>query len=543
MIPSQFQPLANHLWQSTVFACGVWLVTLALTKNRAAVRHRLWVAASLKFLVPFAVLVSLGSQVEWRTAPTAVSSRMLAVERLSDPFADLAPPQPLDFAPRKSSWLPAILSGVWLCGFAANMTAWFRRWRHVRAAVRAAAPIAVGWPIRAVSSPAQLEPGVFGAFRPLLLLPDGIEERLTPAQFDAVVQHELCHVRRWDNLIAAIHMLVEALFWFHPLVWWIQARLVEERERACDEEVLRLGSDPRDYAEAIVNVAKFYLESPLVCVAGVTGANLKQRVEAIMLNRGVQRLGVAGTLLVASAGLAAVGVPVALGIVNAPPLGARAESFGMASIRRILPVDGMIRATPQTMAGATPLGPTKLGAILGAFSGTQFAMPIGTVKSLIMDAYNTTDKQIEGLPKWAAGTEFYSINAWIEGDLTPTPDQLRLMLQTLLAEQFHLRGHRETREVPVYELTVGEGASKVKAAPDDASDAEPWFAIRAIIRQRADRPVVDKTGFGARVYAPGLDWRDWLDGQAVGRLGLTLKPVIQPTDFIVVENIERPKED
>ena len=45
--------------------------------------------------------------------------------------------------------------------------------------------------------------------------------------------------------IAAIHMFVETVFWFHPLVWWIGKRMVEERERACDEEVLRLGSEPR----------------------------------------------------------------------------------------------------------------------------------------------------------------------------------------------------------------------------------------------------------------------------------------------------------
>ena len=96
---------------------------------------------------------------------------------------------------------------------------------------------------RALSS-ARLEPGVFGIFRPFLLLPEGLSDHLTPAQFEAIVAHELCHVRRRDNFSSAIHMVVEALFWFHPAVWWIRARLVEERERACDEAVLRMGSDP-----------------------------------------------------------------------------------------------------------------------------------------------------------------------------------------------------------------------------------------------------------------------------------------------------------
>jgi len=56
-------------------------------------------------------------------------------------------------------------------------------------------------------------------------------------------------VRRRDNLATVIHMAVEVVFWFHPLVWWLGARLIEERERACDEEVPRNGGEPRAYAE------------------------------------------------------------------------------------------------------------------------------------------------------------------------------------------------------------------------------------------------------------------------------------------------------
>jgi len=55
--------IANHLWQSTLFAAAAWLLTLALRRNRAAVRYQLWLAASLKFLVPFSLFVSLGSHI------------------------------------------------------------------------------------------------------------------------------------------------------------------------------------------------------------------------------------------------------------------------------------------------------------------------------------------------------------------------------------------------------------------------------------------------------------------------------------------------
>jgi len=84
--------LANHLWQSTLFACVMGLLTLMLRRNRAAVRHGLWLAASIKFLVPFSLLIGLGSQVEWRKAPVVPHPRLDVVEQISEPLAILASP-------------------------------------------------------------------------------------------------------------------------------------------------------------------------------------------------------------------------------------------------------------------------------------------------------------------------------------------------------------------------------------------------------------------------------------------------------------------
>ncbi len=182
---------------------------------------------------------------------------------------------------------------------------------------------ALDLPIAVLASSSRLEPGVFGVFRPVLLLPEGLREHLTPAQFDAIVAHELCHVERRDNLSSAIHMLVEALFWFDPVVWWIRSRLIEERERACDEAVLRMGSDPQGYAQGIVTVCKFYLKSPLPCVSGVTGSGLKRRVEAIMLNRAAEKMSLARKLLLAAAGAVAVTAPLIVGAINAPSIRAQ----------------------------------------------------------------------------------------------------------------------------------------------------------------------------------------------------------------------------
>ncbi len=327
--------LIAHLWQSTLFASMAALLTLAFRKNRANVRFWLWLSASLKFFVPFALLISFGSRLDWAPAEQRIIAQRMpapeisfAVERIAEPF-----PEPLQFAPAAHgsvNWTPFALLGLWACGFSAIAIIRLRSWRRVRSAVGASAPLRIPAAVEIRSSASVLEPSVVGFLRPVLLLPDGIMERLTPSQLETVLAHELCHVRRRDNLFAAIHMAVEALFWFHPLVWWIGARLVEERERACDECVLTAGSEPRIYADAILNVCKLYMESPLVCVSGVTGANLKRRIEVIMRNRTGQSLNRAKRLLLAASGIAALAGPVAIGIVigagNAPAIQAQPSS-------------------------------------------------------------------------------------------------------------------------------------------------------------------------------------------------------------------------
>jgi hypothetical protein len=176
-------------------------------------------------------------------------------------------------------------------------------------------PIEIGIPV--VSTHVLNEPGVFGAFRPVLLLPEGMGEHLSKAEWEAILAYELCHVRYYDNLTAAIYMLVETLFWFHPLVWWMGKRLIAEREFACDEEVLRLGSEPKVYAEGILKVCELYLESPLECVAGAAGSNLRRRLRAIMTHRGTERMTIGKRLVLASVGTLSVALPIAAGVVNA----------------------------------------------------------------------------------------------------------------------------------------------------------------------------------------------------------------------------------
>jgi len=120
-------PFANHLWQSTLFAIAVWLITLTLRKNRAAVRHRLWLTASVKFLVPFSLLAGIGSHFQWETSVTTPPAVSTIVETISQPFAvsslSVVPPGTAS-APQASPILAVIIS-VWICGIAASLFWWF----------------------------------------------------------------------------------------------------------------------------------------------------------------------------------------------------------------------------------------------------------------------------------------------------------------------------------------------------------------------------------------------------------------------------------
>src|ERR1039458_4589167 len=127
MIPA----LANHLWQSTIFACVVTLVTLALRQNQARTRHTLWLAASVKFLVPFSLLIALGSQGQWRTATLAQPTSSFTMEELSQPLAKAPIVASSPAAPVPVNWIPPTLISLWLCGVAAILTRWMLRWRRI----------------------------------------------------------------------------------------------------------------------------------------------------------------------------------------------------------------------------------------------------------------------------------------------------------------------------------------------------------------------------------------------------------------------------
>jgi hypothetical protein len=176
---------------------------------------------------------------------------------------------------------------------------------------------------------------------------------------------------------------------------------VEERERACDEEVLAQGNEGQDYAEGIVNVCKFYRESTLPCVSGVSGSDLKKRIEAIMTSRISHRLTPARKLLLWTAGLAALFGPFLIGLLYFPRGHAQSATekltFEVASIR---PTD------PERQSSVAPSGAVMIRVGLGPTPDGGLRASNVKLKTLIRYAYNlpchgeNCDALISGGPAW-----------------------------------------------------------------------------------------------------------------------------------------------
>ncbi len=589
--------IANHLWQSTLFAAAVFLVTLLLLRNTARIRSALWLAASIKFLLPFSLLICIGDLLpgHHRAVASTPAAIYLVVDTVGQPFSDFdfsplsaSPAHPATLLYRLHSALPLLIAAVWLAGTIIVLLVWLARWRQVRAMLRHAVPasscrelhllrqlqsapgLSNSLPLRLSSD--LMEPGIFGIIHPVLLWPSQLSPHLTDAHIETILAHELMHLRRRDNLAAALHMLVESLFWFHPVVWWIERRIVEERERACDEAVVAHLGSAETYAESLLRACRFCVESPLPCVSGITGASLAHRVRCIITLRAA-RLTLARKFILAAFALTTISAPIAFGVVRMIPLyGQMVHANGpMPSyeVATIKPVDESVPPQPGQMRT--------------------------TIKTYILNSYGISSLaqyQIEGGPAWIS-KDLYVIDGKVLDDLRDAMQKMTLeqrtyqncvLKQSLLADRFKLKVHFVTRQMPVYELSAAKRGLKIKevtplvpgAAPPPPTPRAPLppgylsmqtkdgvtvlnmrsAKMRLLINmlwndpEIAGRPIVDKTGFTGSFDVVNLQWVGMTaPSDAVGpslptaleeQLGLKLTATKGPVEVVVIDSIERP---
>jgi bla regulator protein BlaR1 len=326
--------LAHHLWQSTVFALAAGLLTLSLRRHPARHRYCLWLAASLKFLVPFSLLMAIGARLDGvlHTTPRDSQAYLVAQQVSRNLLEPSFTTREVRVTDEHVAVIPVLLAVLWLIGFSGVVINRYMRWRKAGAIVRQTVPLRRGREIetlrqiermvnlrariRILQSPSPIEPGIFGVRKPVLLWPSEISTHLNDPQLRSILAHEVWHVRRRDNLASAVHMLVEAVFWFHPLVWWLGARMIEERERACDEGAIESGSDRLAYAESILKTWTFCALPSLMCVSGGRGASLKSRIISIVSGKQASRLDFRRKLLLAAAGVSTIVLPMSAGVLQ-----------------------------------------------------------------------------------------------------------------------------------------------------------------------------------------------------------------------------------
>ena len=479
------------IFKATVIL-GVAFLVLRCTRPAAASARHLVLAATFAVLAALPLAEGVAPSIAI-PVDSAVTAPLLPITRV-ETAADLAGPAATAPAARRSSSASArpaspwsrerLVLAAWSIGAVVSLvpvllTPWrlrrlrakSRRWSHGDALLRTIDPTARR--VGVFLHDEETAPLTCGIARPAILLPAAAaqwgEDDITRALI-----HELEHVRRADWPVFIATRIVSALYWFHPLVWIAWRRLGLEAERACDDAVLH-GSERTAYAQQLVTLARERWRASAIPVLSMTGrSELSVRIACVLdetQRRGrLGRARAAVILAVASVLLAAVGPLRAQGTPIVIARQADAPAFEVVSIREnkspvLDPEDSSIALMP----------------------GGRFVTTNWPLRLLIMGAFALQPQQLVDAPDWIDMVR-YDISATAPGPLTPASSQLAI--QRMLADRFGLAVHTETRELPIFALTVarddGRLGPKIKKS---AVDCEA--IIKANMQSRGDGPRIE----------------------------------------------------
>jgi len=141
--------------------------------------------------------------------------------------------------------------------------------------------IEVTRPVRLLHSALVQVPTVIGWLRPVVLIPLGCFSGLSSMQIEAILAHELAHIRRHDYLISVLQSIVESLLFYHPAVWWVSQRIRREREHCCDDLAVTITGDPLTYARALSHLEEHRSTLPTLAL-GANGGTLTMRIKRLL---------------------------------------------------------------------------------------------------------------------------------------------------------------------------------------------------------------------------------------------------------------------
>lgn len=348
---------------------GVFTSAPAPTQQPAAAPPLAASTASREAAPP--TLSTMHSATAQSLAPTASSPPAIP----GAPYSAATPAISPHWLARWQSWLVS----AWLCGTALLCLRFLFRWQAVRRIRHVALPLPQDspWPerllvlakrisatstVRLLTSTRIDVPIAIGVLRPLIVVPVSMFSTLTPDQVDAILLHELAHIRRHDFLVNLLQSVVETVFFFHPAVWWISSRMRLHREFCCDDIASAACRDRSQYAWALTALEESRGRAHLALASAADGnrrGNLLGRIERLVGgNRDPQRasawelLAVALLLAASATALVTLGVgfpakagdepsPAATGQKTPPATpGAPAASAPVPSNRHFLNVVG-----------------------------------------------------------------------------------------------------------------------------------------------------------------------------------------------------------
>ncbi|HEX8709998.1 MAG TPA: M56 family metallopeptidase, partial [Pyrinomonadaceae bacterium] len=311
--------LVHFIWQGALVALLFAGVTALLRERAAGVRYLTGCAAMLLMLaLPVTTAWLIGFSAEGlRTAEqqsgqgSAVGSRLrktvvAANERVTSPGAvnadEVLPPEaaPLQrwAGEQFASFMPWLVL-AWLAGALGLSLRFLGGWLAARRLVlRQTRPLAREWQERSARLARRLNvcgavrlcesvltevPTVIGWVRPVILVPASILTGLSAEQVEALLAHELAHVRRYDYLVNLLQTAVETLLFYHPAVWWVSRRVRVEREHCCDDLAVAACGDVLAYAHALTRLEQLRASCPEpLLMAASGGGSLLQRIRRLI---------------------------------------------------------------------------------------------------------------------------------------------------------------------------------------------------------------------------------------------------------------------
>lgn len=501
--------------RATLAALATGAILLLTRTKSAAARHAAWTGVVLLMLV-LPLWTAWGPRPVLRvlTAPAAAAERTVfpaaarypAIAEIPAVNNDAAPSGAFAVSRAGTSW------STWefvLAIYAAGALLFLIRLAIGTAGARRLRRAAVESVRGTLISDACAAPVTTGWLRPVIILP-ARWSGWSRQQLDTVLAHEHAHARRRDPLVQWLALLNRAVFWFHPLAWWLERQLAQLAEEACDDAVLLQGHDPIEYAECLVAMERSVKTAGArlpAFVAAMPGNGLPRRIQLIFDGPRWPRMSKPRMLCIAAACATSAAVLGAVRLDHAVPLPllplplSRTHDPSIEAIpsRAALPAKSARAVAEIIVAQATrptppppPAPPTtrlefEVATVKLAAPPALTAPPGGgprpgqqgggpgtadpervryrsmTLQTLLVNAYGLPVSQITG-PAWIE-SERYDIVAKVPPGTTK--EQVNVMLQSLVTDRFALRIHRETRELPVYELVAGKGASKMKAHVED----------------------------------------------------------------------------